>query len=542
MDAPNYENESEEAILLETFNNCSGELKVGMKVFSEDEAYNLYNEYALRNGFSIRRGNKRPDLNGILRQREYLCSKARYRKVGSINEVKEFNHLETRTDCKARIRFTIDNGIWTISHLNDDHNHELASPEERRNLRSGRKVLKAYGDVITSMVAAGIKPTQSYNYLSKEIGPDYVGFTKEDCYNYLHMGRENLIEAGDGQSVINFFKLIQYYEEKVEEMRRDERSDDFRCKNGAPPKVSKRGILNHASKVYTLVMFSKFEEELLDSFGLNCVEISCNGTTSIYHVTEDGRQRVHIVQFDLSNDEISCSCKLFEILGILCKHALRVLVMKNYKEIPEPYILKRWTRSAKSGIEGDVGESLNQEGKSTRSLRLSELNHMGRHVFDKGSLSRKCTEIVKDKLREALKMVEEEIANSDSVDDLNCVEEDITACVEEMPSPRPVLDPLRIRTKGSTNARIKSYWEKKKRKTRRVSEKPQMPHPNHMVTGQKRKSRIGDSQLSFPQASSSILINSVLQQLEVPMSANNYNQVNPTSVHDQFTIPTQLFV
>ncbi|XP_058181349.1 protein FAR1-RELATED SEQUENCE 5-like [Rhododendron vialii] len=266
---------------------------------------------------------------------------------------------------------------------------------------------------------------------------------------------------------MSLLQVIQYYEEKVEEMRRDERSDDFRCKNGAPAKVSKRGILNHASKVYTLVMFSKFEEELLDSFGLNCVEISCNGTTSIYHVTKDGRQRVHIVQFDLSNDEISCSCKL--------------------KEIPEPYILKRWTKSAKSGIEGDVGESLHQEGKSTRSLHLSELNHMGQNVFDKGSLSCKCTEIVKDKLREALKMVEEEIANLDSVDDLNCVEEDITTCVEEMPSPtddRHVLDPLRIRTKGSTNARIKSYWEKKKRKTRRLSEKPRMPHPNHMVTGE----------------------------------------------------------
>ncbi|KAF7143262.1 hypothetical protein RHSIM_Rhsim05G0133900 [Rhododendron simsii] len=270
---------------------------------------------------------------------------------------------------------------------------------------------------------------------------------------------------------MSLLQVIQYYEEKVEEMWQDERSDDFRCKNGAPPKVSKRGILNHASKVYTLVMFSKFEEELLDSFGLNCVEISCNGTTSIYHVTEDGHQTVHIVQFDLSNDEISCSCKLFEILEILCKHALRVLVMKNYNEIPKPYILKRGTRSAKSGIEGDVGKSLHQEGKSTRSMRFSELNHMGQN----------------------------EIANSNSVDDLNCVEEDITACVEEMPSPtddRPVLDPLRIRTKGSTNARIKSYLEKKKRKTRRVSEKPQMPHPNHMATGQKRKSRI--ETLNYP--------------------------------------------
>ncbi|KAG5543813.1 hypothetical protein RHGRI_016536 [Rhododendron griersonianum] len=309
----------------------SGELKVGMKVCSDDEAYNLYNEYALRKGFSIRRGNKRQDMNGILRQREYLCSKAGYRKIGSISEMKNLI-------------------IWRQE---------------------------------------WIKP-------------------------------------------MSLLQVIQYYEEKVEEMRRDEISDDFQCKNGAPPKVNKRGILNHASKVYTLVMFKTFEEELLDSFGLDCVEISFNETTSVYHVMEDGRQRVHIVQ-------------------------LIFPVMKS--------LVVRWSRSAKSGIEGDVGGSLHQEGKSTCSLRLSELNHMGQNVFGKGSLSRKCTEIVKDKLREALKMVEEEIANSNSVDDLNCVEEDITACIEEMPSltdDRQVLDPLCIRTKGSTNARIKSYWEKKK--------------------------------------------------------------------------------
>ncbi|KAI8546682.1 hypothetical protein RHMOL_Rhmol07G0138800 [Rhododendron molle] len=108
---PDYEKGSEKTTLMEDSNYCSGELKVGMKVCSDDEAYNLYNEYALRKGFSIRRENKRQDMNGILRQREYLCSKAGYHKIGSISKVKEFNHLETRTDCKARIRFTIDDGI-----------------------------------------------------------------------------------------------------------------------------------------------------------------------------------------------------------------------------------------------------------------------------------------------------------------------------------------------------------------------------------------------------------------------------------------------
>ena len=34
------------------------EIKLGMQVSSEEEACNLYNEYALKKGFSIRKGNK----------------------------------------------------------------------------------------------------------------------------------------------------------------------------------------------------------------------------------------------------------------------------------------------------------------------------------------------------------------------------------------------------------------------------------------------------------------------------------------------------
>ncbi|KAJ7959449.1 Protein FAR1-RELATED SEQUENCE 5 [Quillaja saponaria] len=51
---------------------------------------------------------------------------------------------------------------------------------------------------------------------------------------------------------------------------------------------------------------------------------------------------------------ISCSCRKFEILGILCCHALKVFDVLDIKLIPNQYILKRWTREAKNGVVQDV--------------------------------------------------------------------------------------------------------------------------------------------------------------------------------------------
>ena len=52
----------------------------------------------------------------------------------------------------------------------DIHNHEFTTPEERCNLRSGRKVLPNHGNIISIMVSSGIKATKSYSFLSKELG------------------------------------------------------------------------------------------------------------------------------------------------------------------------------------------------------------------------------------------------------------------------------------------------------------------------------------------------------------------------------------
>lgn len=51
------------------------------------------------------------------------------------------------------------------------------------------------------------------------------------------------------------------------------------------------------------------------------------------------------VEFDIGNQEIRCSCRMFEYTGILCRHALKVLLTTaTVIEIPERYLPERWRR------------------------------------------------------------------------------------------------------------------------------------------------------------------------------------------------------
>lgn len=50
----------------------------------------------------------------------------------------------------------------------------------------------------------------------------------------------------------------------------------------------------------------------------------------------------HVVTCIPSTKEISCTCKGFEFLGVLCRHTLRVLSLKNCFVVPDKYLLLRW--------------------------------------------------------------------------------------------------------------------------------------------------------------------------------------------------------
>ena len=71
-----------------------------------------------------------------------------------------------------------------------------------------------------------------------------------------------------------------------------------------------------------------------------------------------------------TEEMVSCSCRLFERIGILCRHALKGLNLVKIKHLPERYILKLWTRDARSGIIQDMnGREIVENPKLDATLR-----------------------------------------------------------------------------------------------------------------------------------------------------------------------------
>ncbi|XP_040367112.1 protein FAR1-RELATED SEQUENCE 9 isoform X2 [Rosa chinensis] len=222
---------------------------------------------------------------------------------------------------------------------------------------------------------------------------------------------------------MELIKFVHHCEKKIEEMRLAELEDDYRCKNGTPrPQVWSR-MLRRAAKVYTIKMFQLFETEFVGCMGVRLKEAFKRDEAHSYEAIEDGKQSVHKIQYNSISFDISCSCKSFESLGILCRHALKVSDINNVTVLPTQYILKRWTREAKKGIvvSNNISGGTSENIKSARLLRLSELMHEGNSVYDIASLSCSGTKIVKELLVKAMKRLEKDKETQDMLENLNKV-------------------------------------------------------------------------------------------------------------------------
>ncbi|XP_043714414.1 protein FAR1-RELATED SEQUENCE 5-like [Telopea speciosissima] len=117
--------------------------QIGMKFNSENEAYDFYNSYGGRMGFSVRReyAHKSKKDKTIITSRRFVCSKQGYRKKDKRDIGPNKPRAETRTDCPARMGIALlDNGQYQCRDFVEEHNHLLHLPITIHMMRSQRKL------------------------------------------------------------------------------------------------------------------------------------------------------------------------------------------------------------------------------------------------------------------------------------------------------------------------------------------------------------------------------------------------------------------
>lgn len=98
------------------------------KVFnSEKEVYDFYSNFAKTRGFNVRRGKAEylGSDKSVLRAKSFLCTCQGLKSVQQINKQTRYKKQSTRTGCGAMIRCAVNDGMWKISKVVLEHNHDL---------------------------------------------------------------------------------------------------------------------------------------------------------------------------------------------------------------------------------------------------------------------------------------------------------------------------------------------------------------------------------------------------------------------------------
>ncbi|KAJ4750449.1 Protein FAR1-RELATED SEQUENCE 5 [Rhynchospora pubera] len=152
-------------------------------------------------------------------------------------------------------------------------------------------------------------------------------------------------------------RFMEQFDRILEEIREKEITSEYDMRRKTSTLKSNMPIFRGVSNLYTTKVFELFQTEVELSVlaHIECLEgnsYTVGKSAFDNEATCKSRQVVWIRESQM----VSCSCKKFERVGILCWHALKVLDREDIKVIPTRYILNRWARAAKNntvvGVEG----------------------------------------------------------------------------------------------------------------------------------------------------------------------------------------------
>lgn len=198
---------------------------------------------------------------------------------------------------------------------------------------------------------------------------------------------------------ISLKEFVKQYGNIIQNRYEEEAMADFDTWHKQPALKSPSPWEKQVSVVYTHGIFKKFQVEVLGVVGCHFKKESDDGTTVKYRVQDCEKNEDFLVVWNKSKSEVSCLCRSFEYKGFLCRHAMIVLQICGLSSIPPHYILKRWTKDAKSGQSLTVGS----ERMQNRVQRYNDLCKRAIELSEEGYLTQESYNIAFRALVEALK-------------------------------------------------------------------------------------------------------------------------------------------
>ncbi|KAL0873744.1 hypothetical protein Bca101_023449 [Brassica carinata] len=223
-------------------------------------------------------------------------------------------------------------------------------------------------------------------------------------------------QRSDGAS-FNFDRFIQrkttlrafldQYKKMIQDRCEEEEKAEIETLCKQPGLKSPSPFGKQIVELYTREMFKRFQVEVLGGVAchpkIESEEEEDGGLKSTFRVQDYEQNRAFIVVWRSESSEVVCSCRLFEFKGFLCRHAMIVLQMSGELTIPSRYVLKRWTKDARSR---EAAESDLTGGDTTKAQRYTDLCLRSLKLSEEASLSEESYNAVMNVLNEALRSCE----------------------------------------------------------------------------------------------------------------------------------------
>ncbi|PRQ30067.1 putative transcription factor FAR family [Rosa chinensis] len=197
-------------------------------------------------------------------------------------------------------------------------------------------------------------------------------------------------------------EFFEQYNTILREKYEEEAKADFETWHKQPALKSPSPFGKQMATMYTHAIFKKFQVEVLGVVACHPKKEAEDGGIKTFRVQDFEENQHFIVEWNEMTSDISCLCHSFEFNGFLCRHVLIVLQISGVHNIPSQYILKRWTKDAKSRETRGVGSS----SVESRVQRYNDLCRRAFELGDEGSLSQESYNIAFMALEEALRNCE----------------------------------------------------------------------------------------------------------------------------------------
>nr|XP_017239389.1 PREDICTED: protein FAR1-RELATED SEQUENCE 5-like [Daucus carota subsp. sativus] len=163
-----------------------------------------------------------------------------------------------------------------------------------------------------------------------------------------------------------------------------EKDEDYNTYHRSRCMQMKTALEHHAASIYTKEMFRRFQEQLVEAnkyFVEKDRDRSLEDVEDTFYkcyrpLTGASQRTMYLVSFNKVSLRGSCICRMYDHVGMPCRHIIAVLTKRCVAELPEHFVKRRWTKDA-NRVDGVLPYQTSEVESPSHELTPTErFNHM----------------------------------------------------------------------------------------------------------------------------------------------------------------------